>query len=195
MQVATRLSSIPRTKFLEYADPEHPDEVYFKVDLSKGLTQFEKNRYGGIRVRMHSDFKRHDMGPRLKETAHFLVENTGDRDCMGPSDHLITNCNFITAKLWGVADTAPYLHDGRALTMFEAVALHGGEAQEVRDRFLKMGKKGQDAIFAYLSTLKHPEDPNQDVLDQVQLDPVQSKFKEPKPKKKYNYYKSKYSKR
>ncbi len=174
---------------MEYTDPES-DEVYFRADLSKGVAAFEKNRYGGIRVRMHSDFKRHNMGYRLKETAHFLSDPEGDECDEGVAGSEIDNCNFITMKLWGVADSAPYLHDGRALTLFEAVALHGGEAREVRDRFLKIGKKGQDAIFAYLGTLKHPEEPNQDVIDQVQLDPFQT-AKKPRSKKKYNYYKRK----
>jgi hypothetical protein len=171
-----------KSPILEYTDPES-DEVYFRADLSKGLTDFEKNRKGGIRVRAHSDYKRHNMGYRLKETAHFLE----DDNCDEKAGAEITNCNFITMKLWGVADSAPYLHDGRALSLFEAVALHGGEAQEVRDRFLKIGKKGQDAIFAYLGTLKHPEDPNQDVTNQVQLDPI-AKSRKPRKKKEYDYY-------
>ncbi|MGB7347706.1 MAG: di-heme oxidoredictase family protein, partial [Pirellulaceae bacterium] len=33
-----------------------------------------------------------------------------------------------TPPLWGVADSAPYLHDGRAKTLHEAVLWHGGEA-------------------------------------------------------------------
>ena len=177
-----------KSRFLEFTDPEE-DEVYFRADLSKGVSQFERNRWGGIRVRAHSDYKRHNMGYRLKETAHFLGDPEGENACDEEvAGAEIDNCNFITMKLWGVADTAPYLHDGRALTLFEAVALHGGEAQEVRDRFLKIGKKGQDAIFAYLGTLKHPEDPNLDVADQVQLDPFQTARK-PRPKKKYDYYK------
>ena len=181
-----------KSPILEYTDPDS-DEVYFRVNLAKGLTNFERNRWGGIRVRMHSDFKRHNMGYRLKETAHFLSDPEGENACdeeVAGSE--IDNCNFITMKLWGVADSAPYLHDGRALTLFEAVALHGGEAQEVRDRFLELSKRGQDAIFAYLGTLKHPEEPNQDVQEQVQLDPF-PKASKPSKKKKYKYY-SKYSK-
>ena len=93
-------------------------------------------------------------------------------------------------KLWGVADTAPYLHDGRALTLFEAVALHGGEAQSVRDRFLDLSEKSQNSIFAYLGTLKHPEEPNQDVQNQVVLTPNSEGRRDihRDRKKKYNYY-------
>ena len=179
-----------KSKFLEYKDPGS-DDTYLKVDLSKGLTDFETNRRGGIRVRMHSDFKRHNMGYRLKETAHFLE----DDDCDAVSGPEITNCNFITMKLWGVADSAPYLHDGRALTLFEAIALHGGEAQGVRDRFLDLGPRGQNAIISYLGTLKHPEDPNQDVEAQVILDPNsegrRNIHRDRGKKKKYAYYNKK----
>lgn len=178
-----------KTTVLEYTDPES-EEVYFSADLSEGLTNFETNRRGGVRVRAHSDYKRHNMGYRLKETAHFLGEPEGENACQeevaGPE---ITNCNFITMKLWGVADSAPYLHDGRALTLFEAVALHGGEAQEVRDSFLSLSENGQNAIMSYLGTLKHPEDPNQDVQNQVVLSPNSEGRKDiQRDRKKYNYY-------
>ena len=181
-----------KSRFLEYTDPEE-DEVYFRADLSKGVSQFERNKFGGIRVRAHSDYKRHNMGYRLKETAHFLEDPEGDECDEGVAGAEIDNCNFITMKLWGVADTAPYLHDGRALTIFEAIALHGGEAQEVRDRFVNLDAKWQNALIAYLGTLKHPEDPNQDVADQVQLDPFQAAVK-PRPKKRYDWWKKYYKK-
>jgi hypothetical protein len=34
-----------------------------------------------------------------------------------------------TPPLWGLSDSAPYLHDGRAETVLEAIAQHGGEAE------------------------------------------------------------------
>ena len=108
------------------------------------------------------------MGKRLAETAHFLNTPDCDNDVAGTD---ITNCNFITMKLWGLADTAPYLHDGRALTIFEAIAFHGGEARSVRDTFLGMNEGGQNALLTYLGTLKNPRNPNLDVQNQVQLDP------------------------
>ncbi len=38
---------------------------------------------------------------------------------------------FLTENLWGVGSTAPYLHDGRATTLTEAILEHGGEAASV----------------------------------------------------------------
>ena len=165
-----------RSSVLEYrvtgggvVDPD--SDPYFSVDLSSDLADggnFETNRRGGIRVPIFSDYKRHNMGSRLAESFHALETPDCDNEVAGTE---ITNCSFLTMKLWGLADTAPYLHDGRALTVFEAIAFHGGEAQRVRDRFLNLSKGGQNALLAFLGTLKNPVDPNQDVLNQVQLGP------------------------
>ncbi len=160
-----------RSSVLEYRIDDDDEEAYYSVDLSSDVNpgaRFELNRRGGIQVPIFSDYKRHNMGTRLAETAHFLDTPDCDNEVAGTE---ITNCNFITMKLWGLADTAPYLHDGRALSIFEAIAFHGGEAQRVRDRFLRLSKGGQDALLSYLGTLKNPVDPNQDVLNQVQLGP------------------------
>jgi hypothetical protein len=159
-----------RSPVLEYTLPEE-DEPYYSVDLSSDVAsgaQFETNSRGGLKLPIFSDYKRHNMGTRLAETAFFLDTPDCDNEVAGAE---ITNCNFITMKLWGLADTAPYLHDGRALSIFEAIAFHGGEAQRVRDRFLALSKGGQNALLAYLGTLKNPVGPNQDVLDLVQLGP------------------------
>ena len=42
---------------------------------------------------------------------------------------------FLTENLWGVGSTAPYLHDGRATTLTEAILEHGGEAQNSANFF------------------------------------------------------------
>ncbi|MDM4018519.1 di-heme oxidoredictase family protein [Roseiconus lacunae] len=66
------------------------------------------------------------------------------------------NEEWRTPPLWGVADSAPYMHDGRAETLLEAITLHGGESAATRDRFLSLPKPGRDAIIAFLETLVAP---------------------------------------
>lgn len=61
-----------------------------------------------------------------------------------------------TAPLWGLRDSAPYMHDGRAGTVLEAIALHEGEASGTRDRFLNLSIDQRDAILAFLDTLVAP---------------------------------------
>ena len=60
---------------------------------------------------------------------------------------------FITTPLWGVGSTAPYLHDGRATTLAEAILEHGGEAQGSRDAFVALGTSRQKDVIAMLQNL------------------------------------------
>ncbi len=89
------------------------------------------------RVRMFSDLLLHDMG------------SLGD----GIAQGVATETEFRTAPLWGVRDSAPYLHDGRAATLEDAVAAHDGEGRDARDRFLRLGPNERAALIEYLRSL------------------------------------------
>ena len=56
-----------------------------------------------------------------------------------------------TAPLWGVRARTPYLHDGRASSILEAITLHDGEARIIRDRFLALPTARQEAIIAFVN--------------------------------------------
>jgi CxxC motif-containing protein (DUF1111 family) len=75
------------------------------------------------------------------------------------------NREFTTARLWGVADTAPYLHDGRATTLTEAILLHDGEALPARDAFAALSDQNQAGVIAFLRTLRTPKSPATDLLN------------------------------
>ena len=115
---------------------------YYVVDLRQTASKFDSSPQGGIRVELFSDLKRHDMGPGL-------AESTG-----GPLDSF-----FITARLWGVADTAPYLHDGRAQTLRDAIMMHGGEALNARNAFAALSTARQTDVVAFLRSLRTPKEP------------------------------------
>lgn len=89
-------------------------------------------------VPLFSDLKRHDMGDDLA---------TPDAHRGIPPRH------FLTRPLWGLAETAPYLHDGRAPTVHDAVVLHGGEAAPARDAYLALDEDGQAAVRVFLVSL------------------------------------------
>jgi CxxC motif-containing protein (DUF1111 family) len=61
-----------------------------------------------------------------------------------------------TPPLWGLADSAPYLHDGRAATVIEAIALHGGEADACTKRYFALPAGDRIAMLEFLSCLKAP---------------------------------------
>jgi hypothetical protein len=142
-----------RGRWLPLAFPEVPENpwenAYLEIDLVS--VGFQPLLSGGVRVPLFSDLKRHDMGPRLAETFE-----RGE----------IPNEDFITARLWGIADTAPYLHDGRATTLYEAIEFHGGEAQTARDNFIiHLQPEHQKALIAFLKSLRAPENPNEELVD------------------------------
>jgi hypothetical protein len=100
---------------------------------------------GGAIVRPFADFRRHDMGPKLAESI--------DQPEPANPRVVVPKQFFLTEPLWGVGGSAPYLHDGRASTIEEAIIEHGGEAQASRDRFRGLSKADQDDVLAFLNNL------------------------------------------
>jgi CxxC motif-containing protein (DUF1111 family) len=62
-----------------------------------------------------------------------------------------------TPPLWGVADSAPYLHDGRAETLEEAILAHAGEARDVTANYKALSPTEQVQVIAFLKTLRAPK--------------------------------------
>ena len=73
-------------------------------------------------------------------------------------DFHMTNVNqeWRTPPLWGVRDSAPYLHDGRAETLLQAIVMHEGEAAKTRDRFLMLSIPDRRALIEFLNTMVAP---------------------------------------
>jgi len=61
-----------------------------------------------------------------------------------------------TPPLWGLADSAPYLHDGRAASVVEAIALHGGEADACTKRYFALPAGERLAMLEFLKCLRAP---------------------------------------
>ena len=62
-----------------------------------------------------------------------------------------------TPPLWGVRDSAPYLHDGRARTLEQAIALHGGEGQLSANRFFRLKPEERTQVLSFLRSLTAPQ--------------------------------------
>jgi len=133
-------------------DDQPRENIYYEVDLTAAPAAFDENGVGGVRVPLFADLKRHDMGDDLAESFD------------GASAQV--NREFTTARLWGVADTEPYLHDGRATTLTDAILMHGGDAESIRDAFAALPKDEQSKVVSFLRTLRTPEDPAADLLEE-----------------------------
>jgi CxxC motif-containing protein (DUF1111 family) len=58
-----------------------------------------------------------------------------------------------TAPLWGVRLRPRLMHDGASVTLRDAIARHGGEADHVTKQFEKLSKEDQEAIIQFLKSL------------------------------------------
>jgi len=45
------------------------------------------------------------------------------------------------------------MHDGRANDLDDAIVMHGGEAEKVRDRYKALSTAEKDAVQAFLASL------------------------------------------
>ena len=60
---------------------------------------------------------------------------------------------YRTAPLWGNRDTAPYLHDGRAETVDEAIRSHFGEADFARLNYLALSDPEREALLHFVADI------------------------------------------
>jgi len=111
-----------------------------------------------VDVPLYSDLKRHDLGTYLAQVT------PPQRD---DANHDIPNQEWLTTKLWGVADNGPWLHDGRARTLEEAIIMHDGkdgnanegEAVTAVNNFQALSTTDRDALIAFLESLSVPPAP------------------------------------
>src|SRR5213596_3118211 len=85
----------------------------------------------------YSDLLLHDMGPDLADI------------CLG----LATPAEFRTEPLIALRFATHFLHDGRATTLDQALAQHGGEAAGARDRFKALSPADSAALIMFLKSL------------------------------------------
>jgi len=93
----------------------------------------------GKKAEAFTDLLLHDMGPGP------ALPETGPR---------ANSREFRTPPLWGLGKVgAPYLHNGSAETVHDAILKHEGEAMAARDLYLKLSTKDQKAVQAFLNSL------------------------------------------
>jgi hypothetical protein len=112
------------------------------IDLSRHVRE-PGLRYdaslGGYPVWLFSDLKRHDMGKA--NAARHPQRGVALQD-------------YLTPRLWGVADSGPYLHDGRAPSFDYAIAGHDGEGAAARAAFEAVHPSERGPLRVYLMSLR-----------------------------------------
>ncbi len=93
----------------------------------------------------YTDMLLHDMGPELADN---FIEGTA------------LETEWRTTPLWGlgIAQSSTggipfYMHDGRTSDLIEAIRLHGGEAEIIKNLFMNLSESDKQNIIAFLMSL------------------------------------------
>jgi CxxC motif-containing protein (DUF1111 family) len=134
---------------------------------------------------IYSDLLIHDMGQELGDTGSYtpFVPGSEDPDFIDPpiSETVAENLEAVpgptvpssmgkakapkgpatrqewrTPPLWGVRDSSPYLHDGRAPTLERAIVHHGGQGERSAKAYFALTPRERMQVQAFLKSLAAP---------------------------------------
>jgi CxxC motif-containing protein (DUF1111 family) len=149
-----------------------------KLFASTGCATCHVEKVGSV-TGVYSDLLLHDMGPELGDEGDYDIFTTNVPEeaqddapaiaakvAVSASGHAAGTAKPIlgalrqewrTAPLWGVRDSGPYLHDGRADTLEQAIAFHGGQASSAALKFFKLKPEERAQLIAFLKSLTAPD--------------------------------------
>jgi CxxC motif-containing protein (DUF1111 family) len=87
-----------------------------------------------------------------------LLHDVGDTDGDGiPGDGIeqagARPEELRTPPLWGLTASRPFLHDGSATTVEQAILRHGGEATQVTENFRALSGTERQQLLTFLDSL------------------------------------------
>jgi hypothetical protein len=89
-------------------------------------------------INLYSDLLVHDMGPALDD--QFVAGSASGSE-------------WRTAPLWRASERVHFLHDGRAATIADAIAAHGGQATAAAAAYAALDPASQQALLAFLGCI------------------------------------------
>lgn len=119
----------------------------------------KKYKKKGAKIRAFTDLKRHNLCDN--DFNHFCNEQVTQGNLAGfadPDNFTIApqprpTEEFLTRKLWDVANSDPYGHRGDLSTMTEAINQHGGAARTTRDTYFDLSYYDQASVIEFLKTM------------------------------------------
>jgi CxxC motif-containing protein (DUF1111 family) len=154
-QMTAFIASLPRPVERMPADRDH------QAGAERGKALFNKVGCAACHTPdlgsvsgLYSDLLLHRMGQDLQAGDSSYGGGTPPPD-RSPGDGTLAE-EWRTPPLWGVADSGPYLHDGRAATLEDAIRLHGGQGARAAQNFGQLRGSEQLQLIAFLKTLRAP---------------------------------------
>ena len=132
----------------------------YMVFQSIGCATCHVPRLGAVRG-LYSDLLLHDMGDPAADSAasyggpvaHPTLGELAEAKEQTRRSGMAAPTEWRTPPLWGVADSAPYLHDGRANTLDDAIRLHDGEAARTKTRYTRLSSGDRRSLLSFLNSL------------------------------------------
>ncbi|MEC7985268.1 MAG: di-heme oxidoredictase family protein, partial [Myxococcota bacterium] len=129
--------------FLQELEAPKGQDATIDGDPEAGAVLFEQVSCGKCHlasVPSYTDLLLHDVAPNPA----ILVDIFPD----------VLPTEYRTPPLWGLIHTGPYLHDGSAPTLEDAILMgHYGEAQGSRQAFESLSEQDKNNLLSFLSTL------------------------------------------
>lgn len=104
-------------------------------------------------ARCHVPVLQTGAGDDVRLYSDLLLHDVAEPGALGIVDGVAGMRDFRTPPLWGIGQTAPYMHDGRAVTLEAAVEAHAGEGANARDAVSELTDADREALFAFLRSL------------------------------------------
>jgi CxxC motif-containing protein (DUF1111 family) len=157
-QISSFVASLPRPIEKMPEDSSlHSDAVEGKRIFNEiGCADCHKPDVGSVKG-LYSDLLLHDMGQPLEGGGSYNDPLPAPDPNKPPSDpNAPKPSEWRTPPLWGVASSAPYLHDGRAQTLEQAIEQHGGQGKRSAKSFLELSPTKRNQVITFLRTLSAP---------------------------------------
>jgi CxxC motif-containing protein (DUF1111 family) len=154
-QMTTFIAALDRPREIAPRTVEAQDRVHDgrQIFTRIGCADCHTPSLGSIEG-FYSDLLLHRMGSDLEAVGSY---NGPVPEPDSPSDGSPLPDEWRTPPLWGVAHSAPYMHDGRANTLQEAIRLHGGQGKQAADNFARLNAADQAQLIEFLNGLGAPE--------------------------------------
>jgi len=156
-QLTTFIASLGRPVERQPADPLSADHSRTgkKLFSQVGCADCHTPKLGNVDG-IYSDLLVHNMGAPLQGGGAYYNPTPREPEDPSKGGEGPLASEWRTPPLWGVADSAPYLHDGRAATLEEAISMHGGQASSSVRHFNALPAGDQARLIAFLKSLRAP---------------------------------------
>jgi len=153
--------SLPDPVVEESANPKEAQHIKAGGAVFKaiGCATCHQPKLGDVEG-LYSDLLLHDMSPQLGATSLYGVFAAQPVAEAVPGRMARPGAavqEWRTPPLWGLRDSGPYLHDGRAESIDQAIRMHGGQATASAQRYTQLTGRERTQVEVFLATLAAPK--------------------------------------